>query len=230
VVVSVQIAELGARGGLAALLRRPDPDRIAGLGYAETALTAGLGGRMPRPGLGRVAMISVWEDEEALDRFSSEHPAANRFRQGWEVRLEPLRVYGAWPAMPGLPERELPVDDEEPVAVLTLGRLRLRRAPSFLRTGAPAESEVVREPDLLAGTGLARPPHLVSTFSVWRTAAAMRDYAIRESGAHRAAVESDRAKPFHHESAFVRFRPLSSRGSWGGRDPLAEAIGSPAIG
>jgi hypothetical protein len=62
---------------------------------------------------------------------------------------------------------------------------------------------------------------LVSTFSVWRSAAEMRDYANRGGGAHRHAVARDRAHPFHRHSAFIRFRPLASAGSWEGPDPLA---------
>lgn len=49
----------------------------------------------------------------------------------------------------------------------------------------------------------------------------MRDYATRAGGGHSAAVRSDRERPFHHESAFVRFRPYASEGAWEGRDPLA---------
>ena len=140
------------------------------------------------------------------------------------MRLEPLRVSGAWPEMPGLPERELPVDDDEPVAVLTLGRLRLHRILPFLRAGAPAESEASPSPPLLAATGLARPPHLVSTFSLWRSAAAMRDYAYRERGAHRRG-RAQRPRPaVPPRSAFVRFRPYASQGSLDGRDPLAAAL------
>jgi hypothetical protein len=73
----------------------------------------------------------------------------------------------------------------------------------------------------VTGFGRFTPPRLVSTFSVWRSFAAMRDYAFDESGSHRAAVRVDRAKRFHRESAFVRFRPLASQGSWDGYDPLA---------
>ena len=130
--------------------------------------------------------------------------------------------------MPGLPAQALPVDDEEPVAVLTLGRLRLRRIAAFRRSAAPAEREAIDDPALLAGTGLARPPRLVATFSLWRSAAAMREYATGGGGNHRAAVQAHAAQPFHHESAFVRFRPYASRGSWGGRDPLAGLIAATA--
>ena len=56
----------------------------------------------------------------------------------------------------------------------------------------------------------------------------MRKYAISADGTHRAAMAADRAQPFHHESAFVRFRPYASRGSWDGRDPLADLVGQRA--
>jgi hypothetical protein len=135
--------------------------------------------------------------------------------------MQPLRVSGHWPEMPGLPSQPLPVDDEEPVIALTLGRLRLQRALPFLRSAAAAESDAVADGALLASTGLARPPRLVSTFSIWRSMAAMREYAYGKAGSHQAAVRSDRERPFHHASAFVRFRPYASRGSWDGRDPLA---------
>jgi hypothetical protein len=123
--------------------------------------------------------------------------------------------------MPNLPTGERPVDDEEPVAVLTLGRPRLRRLLPFLRTSAPAEKEAAGNPEVLAVTGLAHPPRLVSTFSIWRSAAAMREYAFDKAGTHQAAVRADRKLRFHHESAFIRFRPYGSQGSWDGRDPLA---------
>jgi hypothetical protein len=48
----------------------------------------------------------------------------------------------------------------------------------------------------------------------------MRDYSYRDGGAHMAAVKADRERPFHHESAFIRFRPYRSEGEWEGRDPL----------
>jgi hypothetical protein len=220
-IVSVHIADVGLPRMLRALRQRPRPDSVAGLRYAETVVTARQGGSGIPLYPGRFAMIAAWDGDDALDDFArSDHPLAGPLVGGWHVRLQPLRVSGAWPAMPGLPDRQLPVEDDEPVVVLTLGRPRLTRLRPFLRSAGPAEEEVVAAPGLLASLGLARPPRLVSTFSIWRSAAAMRDYSYRDGGAHMAAVQADRERPFHHESAFVRFRPYRSEGEWEGRNPL----------
>jgi hypothetical protein len=223
-IVSVQLAEVGRRAGIGCLRARPRPAEVPGLTYAETVIPAPIAGKLlPAPDFGRIGLIAAWEDETALERFRERDRLGARLAAGWEVRLEPLRVSGAWPRMPGLPARPLPIDEEEPVVVLTLGRPRLTRLLPFLRSAAAAEADAVAEPALLAATGLARPPRLVSTFTAWSSAAAMKDYSYRRTGAHQGAVRADRERPYHHESAFIRFRPLSSRGEWNGRDPLASA-------
>ena len=228
-IVSVHIAALALREAAEVLLREPKPGRVPGLTYAETMTTAPLGEPLlPPRRLGRVGMIAAWESDEALEGFSSGHPIGRRLAGGWEVRLQPLRVSGAWAGMPGLPARALPVEDSEPVGILTLGRLRLLRTAAFRRSAAPAEAAATESRALLAGTGLARPPRLVATFTLWRSAAAMREFAYGRGIPHQAAIDADRVRPFHHESAFVRFRPYASRGAWGDRDPLAGLIAAPS--
>jgi hypothetical protein len=222
-IVSIQLADVGPKAALKAIRKPPRRRDVPGLTYAATVTAAALGDALlPAPRPGRVGMIAAWEEDAALDEFLATDPLAATFAGGWEARLQPLRVSGFWPQMPDLPRQPLAVEDSEPVAALTLGRLRLGRALPFLRASAGAEGEAIKAPGLLASTGLARPPRLVSTFSIWRSFAAMREYAYGKAGAHQAAVGSDRARPFHHASAFVRFRPIASRGSWDGRDPLAQ--------
>jgi heme-degrading monooxygenase HmoA len=223
VIASVHLAATGTRRGLGAYFRgAPDPAAVPGLAYAETVLTAPLSSAvLPKPTAAEVGLIASWDDDEALDRFLADPALSGPFGSGWHVRMRPVRVFGAWPTMPGLPEREIPVDDDEPVVVLTLGRPRVTRLHGFLPTSARAEAALDGAPGLLAATGLAHPPRLVSTFSAWESAAAMRAYAHDAAGPHTAAVRADRAAPFHHESAFVRFRPYRSAGLWSGRDPLA---------
>lgn len=226
-IVSVHLADVGRLNAQRMLLRPLQARSVVGMTYAEVVFGAKLGTRagtrIPRPQPGRVGLIAAWDDDSALDSFLADHPFAERLAHGWHARLQPLRCFGSWAGMPELPAREIPVADDEPVAALTLGRLRISRTMAFLRSAAPAERDATDDPAVLAATGLGRftPPRLVSTFSIWRSAAAMREYAFDGSGSHQAAVRVDRANPFHHESAFVRFRPYASQGLWDGRDPLA---------
>ena len=221
-ILSVHLADLGVHRTAGVLRRAPQPEEVPGLRYATTTITAPLsGGLLPRPRPGRVGLIAAWDDDAALDGFLSRHPLAERLAGGWRVRLQPLRAFGAWSALPDMPSTEQPVDENEPVAILTLGRLRLTRTASFLKASARAEEQAVKDPALLASTGLARPPALLATFSLWKTAAAMRAYATGGNGEqHLAAVRAHAARPFHHESIFLRFRPYASSGTWDGCDPL----------
>lgn len=210
-IVSIHLADLSLRGGLGVLRQPPRPDRVDGLTYAETVTQAPLGqGLVPRPSPRKVGLIAAWGDEAALDRFVADDPLAQRLSGGWELRLQPVHVFGHWAGMPELAEERGEIGDDDPVAVLTLGRLRPQRLLPFLRAAAGAERAAVANPGLVASSGLGRPP-LVSTFSLWSSAAAMKEYAFSQAAPHQAAVGVDRAKPFHRESAFVRFRPLSSR-------------------
>ncbi|HTR75427.1 MAG TPA: hypothetical protein VMH33_09265 [Solirubrobacterales bacterium] len=228
-IVTVDIATLGTRQGLAVLARPPRSERVPGLHHAETVFTAPISPRpLPLPNLATVGLIAAWEDDAARDRFESSHPLAEHLAGGWRVRLEPLRISGAWPEVPDLLDATRPVDDAEPVVVLTIGRTKPWRLPPFLRAAAAAEADALVAPGLLAKTGFGRLPRLVSTFTVWRSAGEMRDFSYRADGAHQAAVDADRAHPFHFSSAFIRFRPYASAGSWGGGDPLAEALAATA--
>jgi hypothetical protein len=228
-IVTVDIAELGAKGGLRVLARPPRSDQVPGLRHAEVVFTAPMTPRMlPVPNLGTVALIAAWEDDATRQRFESSHPLAERFASGWRVRLEPLRISGAWLEVPDLLDATRPVDDSEPVVVLTIGRTKPWRLPPFLRAAAAAEVDALAAPGLLARTGFGRLPRLVSTFTVWRSAAEMRDFSYRSGGAHQAAIAADRAHPFHFNSAFIRFRPYASAGAWEGIDPLAEALAARA--
>jgi hypothetical protein len=225
VIVSVHLADAGLLEVPRVLRNRPTQAELPGLRYAEPTISLPLRDRpFPRPARPRIGLIAAWDDDRAFEQFLATHPFAKHFAGGWHARLEPLRVFGAWPKMPGLPDREQPVDDGEPVAVLTLGRPRLKRIVPFLKSSGPAEHDATRNPAVLASTALARPPRLVSTFSLWRSAATMRRYAFGKDGPHQAAVRADRTQPFHHESAFIRFRPYASHGTWDGRDPLATLI------
>lgn len=166
---------------------------------------------MPRPHPGRIALFACWSDDAALDRFEAGDPLAEAFAGGSRARLQPLRATGAWTGMPDIATTQPSIGEDEPVAVLTYGCLRFRRAAAFLRASARAEADAIADPALVYGTGLARPPRLVSTFSLWRSAAEMQAFAHRGAG-HTAALRTDARRAFHHESIFIRFRAYDLTG------------------
>ncbi len=222
-ILSVHLADVGVRNAQRlqrkGLRRRETP----GLRHAELTTLAPLGGGfLPRPTPGRVGLIGVWDDDDALDGFLSGHALARSLAHGWRVRLRPTHVFGAWAPLPEPLGEEPDLQADEPAAVLTIGHLRLTQAVRFLRASAKAEAQALADPALLASTGLARLPRLVATFSLWRSAAAMRAYARGDGDTrHRDASREHAARPFHHDAAFIRFRPYAAEGSWDGVEPLA---------
>lgn len=225
--LSIHLQPARPRAAFQLLRAQPDPSAVDGLTWARTAAAFPLAESPPK--VDGVALLAAWRDAAALDAFLAEDPLAERFARGWSARLQPLRAYGEISGLPGLGRPEQPVADDEPVAVLTLGRLRVRRAVAFARASAPAERQAREHPAVVLSTALARPPRLVATFSVWRTAAEMRAYAVgaHDGNRHTAAMRVHAAKPFHHEAVFARFRPSAATGAFRGAAPLATAAASP---
>jgi hypothetical protein len=223
VVASLHVADLGARRALGVLRRQPAPGSLPGLRHANVATAAPLSGSVvPTPAFGRVGLVAFWDNDNALDQFLADHPLAATFAGGWHTRLEAVRTHGTWPGLNTDVPHLRSSSHEGHAVVLTLGRLRFSQTVRFLRTSAKASAGAMGAPGLIWATGLARPP-FVSTCSLWESAGAVSAYAYgEEGGAHPHAIEADVAKPFHRESAFIRFRPYGAAGSLSGRNPLFE--------
>ena len=222
-IASVHVADVGAPTALRLMGGAPKPKEVAGLRQANIALAAPLGGSaLPKPQFWRVGLVAFWDDDAALDGFLADHPVAQRLADGWRLRLEPRRCFGSWPGVdPDLP-RSRAVTEEGPVAVLTLGRTRMSQIFRFLRTSNKAENAALAAPGLIWTTGMAKPPFF-ATCSLWESAEASTEYAYgqRDPG-HPHAIDVDRQKPFHKQSAFIRFRPYRSEGHLVGKNPLHE--------
>lgn len=218
-IASLQLADVGRGRALTALRTRPDPGSVPGLRWAAPMITAPLTRSIViRPNRRRIGLLAFWDNEQALDAFLSSAAAASIPSGGWQVRLAPVRATGDWP---GLTDEPVSGPIDGPAVTVTLGRLRLSQTGRFLRASARAQGAALDAPGLVWGTLLARPP-LVATCTVWQSAAALAAYAYRTRG-HAEAVTSHEQKPFHHRSAFIRFRPYGSTGDLDGRDPLTPA-------
>ncbi|HWV85551.1 MAG TPA: hypothetical protein VNZ62_08915 [Capillimicrobium sp.] len=221
-VLSIHLTPASAPAAFARLRRRPRP--ADGLIWSITTITAPLGAG-PAPAVDGNALVAAWRDDAALDAFLDADPLAADLAGGWDARLEPLRAYGELPELPGLGRPERPAEPGEPVVVLTLGRTKLHRLGPFLRASAPAERAAATHPDVLLSSALARPARFVGTFSLWRSAEAMRAYATGPGGPHARAMAANAQRPFHRRQLFARFRPTRTGGAWRGvADPLTAGV------
>jgi hypothetical protein len=229
VIFNVQLIECGQAAAMNAYRRGINPERVDGLRFARTYLTAELRrGMLPSLAVTGAVLFTAWDDQECAERFR-DHPVARRFSGGYELSLQPARSIGLLPGLPELPRREIHIPDGTPVAAYTSGRVKVSRFLPFLRAAAAAEREAVGHPGFLEGITIMRPPMGIATFSLWRSLASMRDYVTGSyPGGHARAVQADRRKGFNSEMFFSRHIPLATSGTWRGRDPLAGLLRSPS--
>ena len=218
--VSVHIADISLRD-LFKAQRAPKPASTPGLRDAHVASCAQLGGSvLPTPKLTRAGLVAFWDDDASLDSFLETSALARLLEPGFRVRLAPLRAHGTWPGLDRDIAESRAVEHDGPAAVVTIARTKWSRLPAFFKASNKAEKAVVDAPGLIWATGLGRPPFF-ATFSLWESTRALSTYAYgnRDRG-HRDAMAVNDAKPFHHESAFIRFRPYDVHGELGGKHPL----------
>jgi len=186
-------------------------------------------GVLPRPQLGREALLACWTDEDALDHFLADHPTGQAFTAGWHVRIKLIRAAGVWPGltydMVGAAGAKATTASRPSVAI-TIGTAYLRTVVPFMRVNRGLEDQFLDTPSGIWGTAMTNlPQRLVATLTIWESADAASDYM--RSGAHAAAVAAhyDPAKnPTGHTfvtgAGFFGFSPLAVSGSVDGKNPL----------
>jgi heme-degrading monooxygenase HmoA len=177
----------------------------------------------PGADLHRTALFAVWTDEDALERFfATMAPRWDGSLEAWHVRLRRRGGHGSWRGFDVLAALEPGSDDAGPVAVVTRAQVHVRAWRRF-RAAAPAvDAELAASPGLLAVVGVGEAPiGRLGTFSLWRDAAAVREFVAR-GPAHRDVVRRTRAEQWYGEELFATFSAYRSSGSWDGRDPLAD--------
>ncbi|GAA1922906.1 hypothetical protein [Nocardioides hwasunensis] len=222
---SFHLADVPAHVGARALLRNPAATGVAGLDHLECLSLMRLGAptlSLDRLQLRRLAVFAQWRDEAALERFLDRDALGTVLAHGWHVRLEFLRRWSTLAALPGLPVRAGPWEQDEPVVAVTVARMRLGEVPRFLRWGKPVERLVRDHPGTTLALAAVRPPRTISTFSVWRSVQEMEEMvhgrsAVPAAARHVDAMAERERRDFHHEFATYRFRPLSEHGAWQGR-------------
>jgi len=204
---------------------RPVLARTEGLEFWKLLGTGRGAATSPGADLRRWAMFCVWRDDVALDGFLAASPVAAAWREAgqetWSVRLRYAGGHGRWDGRDpfgGITPAVLAPGER--VAVLTRASIRPRRLARFYRAVPAVDRALAGADGCLGAVGIGEwPVARQATFSLWRDAAAIRDFAFR-TGPHRTVINRTREEDWFAEECFARFVPYASAGTWEGADPL----------
>lgn len=233
-------AHLFETSPLTALRRSaPTPGSVPGLVQARTAVCAPFTHGLPKPQLGREAMLAVWDDDASVDRFLSEDELGQEMATGWHVRLELIRAVGIFPGLPEVDYAALAGDKEQsmdgPSVAFTLGHAHAKTLPQFIKVNKGLERQFLETPDAIWGTAMTNlRSRFVATLTFWESTSAATNYM--KSGAHGAAVrdhydpdKDPHGHTFVTNGGFLGFRPLSMSGSVRGSNAVDSKLLDPFL-
>jgi hypothetical protein len=163
--------------------------------------------------------LGVWPDLPMAHQFA-QSALFQQLQTGTEsvssLYLMPQRSHGLWSGQdPFYPEEDtlVAVDPQAPVAVLTRATIRARALPDFWRHVPKARQRLQEQGNqLLFGIGVGEVPVVQQcTISVWRSPAAVEQYAYRQSG-HKEVVRLTRQRNWYTEELFARFSVVGAEG------------------
>jgi hypothetical protein len=169
----------------------------------------------------RWGLLATWDSAEAAAAFERSGTVAAWRRISTErlrVAMRPIASRGRWSRREPF-GRPAPRPHAGPVAAITRARIAPRKAVRFWRAVPPVSSDLRSSPGLRLAVGIGEAPlGLQGTFSLWDSAAAIREFAHRR-GPHVGAIRQTAAEEWYAEELFARFAVLDVAGTFAGRRP-----------
>jgi len=160
--------------------------------------------------------IVVVIDENRIEAFDSSSLISNwRKRSTSEMRavLSPLSSHGLWSKQNPFDFTAALSNPDAQIAAITRARIKWHQNFRFWRAVPPVVIDLHSNPGLISAIGIGEAPiGLQGTFSLWSSAAALRDFAYKGK-AHQVAIEQTKQFNWYSEELFARFEVLELRGS-----------------
>jgi hypothetical protein len=128
----------------------------------------------------------------------------------YRVILKPISAHGLWSKRsPFLVEK---FEWSGKVAAVTRARIVWRKNLQFWKAVPPVTESLHRSEGLINAIGIGEAPiGLQGTFSLWESAAALRDFAYK-GRAHVAAIAATESNKWYSEELFARFAVIEEQG------------------
>lgn len=159
----------------------------------------------------RWGLVAQVNDLDAFDQSS----VVKRWRKNsvdeFCAVLEPISSHGKWAGKE--PFVATAKDWTGPVAAITRARIKWHQNFRFWSSVPPVTMSLKSAPGLISAIGIGEAPiGLQGTFSLWESAAAIREFAYK-GAAHQKAIADTATYNWYSEELFARFAVKDVRGS-----------------
>lgn len=164
--------------------------------------------------LTRWGLVVVIE-KQRLEDFENSSIIKNwRKRSTSEFRavLSPLSSHGLWAKTNPFEFVAPQQNPDSMIAAITRARIKWHKNFMFWKSVPPVVTNLHDSPGFIAAIGIGEAPiGLQGTFSLWESAAALRDFAYK-GAAHQKAIALTESVGWYSEELFARFEVLEIRG------------------
>ena len=131
-------------------------------------------------------------------------------KKEYRVILKPISVHGLWSGKQPFEVEKF--DWNGKIAAITRARIVWRKNLIFWRAVPPVTISLHQSPGLINAIGIGEAPiGLQGTFSLWESAAQLRDFAYKGQ-AHTQAIKATEENKWYSEELFSRFAVVQERG------------------
>ncbi len=182
---------------------------IKGLTFYKLMGSGGKNGFGIWPNFGVYAFLGNWQTENDATQFQKSavfQEFIQKSNQSFTLKLEALTSHGTWDGTNPFPQNDLKITDNEPVAVITRGKIKVSKLIKFWRNVKPASHNIDTHEGLIFSIGIGEQPLIQQcTFSIWESSLLMKQYAYK-SKQHTEVIKKTRDLGWYSEELFARFR------------------------
>lgn len=189
-------------------------ESLPGLQFMKMLGSGGGDGFSLWPNFKQYGMLTVWDDASQATAFSKSNLTNfyHRADTGYTILMQPVKVHGEWSGQCPFSPGSATVAEDQPLAVITRASIKPGKALTFWWQVPGASKSLTQHPDHLFAVGIGEVPLLEqATFSVWKSGAAMKEFAYTNK-AHSKVIRQTRELQWYKEEMFARFTLLATYG------------------
>jgi len=156
-------------------------------------------------------LVTIGQDDlDNLDESKVIRSWQRIAKKEYRVVLKPISVHGLWSGKQPFEVEKF--DWSGKIAAITRARIVWRKNLVFWRAVPPVTISLHQSPGLINAIGIGEAPiGLQGTFSLWESAAHLREFAYKGQ-AHTQAIKATEENKWYSEELFSRFAVMQERG------------------